>query len=197
MIPLISIFEVDWWGDCCLTWSEELKQQSYMRRMGVIQVGLGEQWPVYQSSARSILDVGGGPVSPLLKMARLQRGVVVDPGDYPEWTRQRYAHCGISVVKSRAEDYLHETPNHFDEAWCMNVLQHTVEPSLIIEGMRKVADRVRIFEWVNTPPSLGHPHTLTEASLNEWLDGVGTVEQIAENGANGLCYYGIFDGTAK
>jgi 2-polyprenyl-3-methyl-5-hydroxy-6-metoxy-1,4-benzoquinol methylase len=164
-----------------------MKQQSYMRRMGVIQVGLGEQWPCYQSSAHSIVDIGGGPVSPLLKLARLQHGVVVDPGHYPEWTRMRYAHCGIDVIRERAEDWLRNTEQlSFDEAWCMNVLQHTVDPEVIVKGMRRVARRVRIFEWINTPPSLGHPHTLLADSLNEWLEGTGTVESIAENGANGL-----------
>lgn len=195
--PAHQHFETDWWGDCTLTWSEELKQQSYMRRMGVIQVGLGEQWPCYQSAARSIVDIGGGPVSPLLKMSRLQCGVVVDPGHYPEWTVARYEHCGIAVIRMPAEQYLTETQEHFDEAWCMNVLQHTVDPEVIVAGMRRVADKVRIFEWVNTPPSLGHPHTLREASFNEWFEGTGTVEEIHENGANGQCYYGIFEGVHR
>jgi hypothetical protein len=76
----------------------------------------------------------------------------------------------------------------------MNVLQHTVRPESIVHGMRRIARRVRIFEWLDTPPSLGHPHTLREDSLNEWLDGEGTTEQINENGCVGLCYYGVFDG---
>lgn len=186
-------FELDWWGDCTLTWSEEWKQQAYLSRMGVIQVGLGEQWPVYTVSAHSIVDVGGGPVSPLLKVARLRSGAVVDPGRYPRWTADRYAHCGIAVFREPAEEWLHKTESRYDEAWCMNVLQHVVDPKRIIEGMRRVANTIRIFEWLETPPSPGHPHTLHANELDEWLEGQGNVESINENGAVGLSYAGVFD----
>lgn len=165
--------------------------------MGVIQVALGEQWPVYQVAAHSILDVGGGPVSPLLKTVNLQRGVVIDPGDYPDWTRHRYAHCGIEAIRCRAEDWLFETEQRFDEAWCMNVLQHVVAPERIVLGMRRVARRIRIFEWIDMPPSLGHPHTLHADDLNDWLSDKGTTEKINENGAVGHCYYGQFDGSPE
>lgn len=195
--PAHQDFEVQWWGDCSNTFSEETKQLTYAHRMGLVQVRLGEKWPIYDLGHRDIIDVGGGPVSLLLKCVSAGRGsTVVDPATYPAWTTQRYEHCGIHPVRARAEDWLHETDDLFDEAWCYNVLQHVVDPERIVAGMRRVARRIRIFEWIDLGPSLGHPQTLRSDELDRWLaaeKGHGKTEQVNENGCIGPAYYGVFD----
>ena len=191
--PRHAAFEEAWWGSCTFTWSEELKQQSYIARMGIIQAGLGEQWPVYRVAGRSVIDIGGGPVSPLLKTVGLRRAVVVDPGRYPDWTMHRYTESGVEYIRARAEEALGEfREDEFDEAWIMNCLQHVVDPEKIALEAVRVAKMVRVFEWVEHGESLGHPHSLHPEDLNRWFGGEGTVEQINENGCIGISYSGVF-----
>lgn len=187
-------FETSWWGNCAMTFSEENKQIVYMSMMGVVQVNLGEVWPVYLGGGRRIIDVGGGPVSPLLKTVQLRHGsMVLDPGEYPEWTRLRYESAGIEVVRERAEDWLHAAPaQSYDECWMMNCLQHTVDPERIVAGMRSAARTIRVFEWIETAPVLGHPHQLHAADLDSWLGSTGHSEVLNRNGCNGLSYSGVF-----
>jgi hypothetical protein len=192
--PAHQDFEVQWWGDCANTFSEETKQITYAYRMGLVQTTLGEKWPVYDVGHRVIVDVGGGPSSILLKCLNVGAGsMVIDPGAYPEWTRARYEHCDITVLRAHAERALAAiNEESFDEAWCYNVLQHVIDPYEILREARRVAGRIRIFEWVNTEPSLGHPHKLLPEALDEILAGTGRVDDIHENGCHGQAYYGTF-----
>ena len=192
--PRHQDFEQQWWSDCANTYSEETKQLVYANLMGLVQVNLGEKWPIYDLGRRNIVDVGGGPVSILLKCVNAGPGcTVVDPAEYPRWTAARYQHCGIEVVRERAEVWLEkESAGDYDEAWVYNVLQHVVDPERIINGMRAVAGTVRVFEWVDTPPTLGHPHTLIAAQLDDWLGGRGDVVNLNHNGCHGLAYHGVF-----
>lgn len=187
-------FEKDWWGDCTNTFGEEAKQISYANRMGLEIIPTYDgKWPVYDLAGKSVLDIGGGPVSMLLKTVNGSDDLcVVDPCDYPEWVIQRYEQRGIKFYKFGAEDI--DGDEFFEEVWIYNVLQHVRDPQRIIENaIKSCCGSLRIFEWIDTPPSLGHPHTLTEEKLNEWLQGKGTVEDINENGAVGKCYYGVFE----
>lgn len=171
-------FERGWWGTCVNTYGEETKQIAYARVMG-LDAGpwqAGNPWPIYNVAGAQILDVGGGPVSMLLKCSHLGRGsVVVDPCRYPKWTAQRYREHRVALEVATAEDYLEaHTGRRFDEAWIYNVLQHTIDPEAIIAGMRRVARRIRVFEWVETEAYRGHPHTLHVADLQAWCGGEGT-----------------------
>lgn len=156
--------------------------------MGLQIVHDDGRWPCYDMEGKSVVDLGGGPVSILLK-CRNVKGTVVDPCDYPVWIRVRYAAAEIRYIKQSAEAC---TTGEYDECWIYNVLQHVCEPERIIENARHIASVIRIFEWIDFPPSLGHPHTLREAELNEWLDGRGTIERMNENGCHGRAYYGTF-----
>ena len=178
-------FERDWWKDCANTFGEEVKQLTYAYRMGleVVDDGSGH-WPVYDMAGKSVLDLGGGPTSILLRCRNFDRALVVDPCEYPDWVAQRYAAHGIEVMRMNAEDFP-AVVNRYDEAWFYNVLQHTENAAGIVEAARSSAKVVRCFEWLDTLSLLGHPTTLTERGMNEWLDTRGTVEWL--DGYNG-CY---------
>ena len=60
-----------------------------------------------------------------------------------------------------------EADGTFDEAWIYNCLQHVLNPTQILENAMKVANVVRIFEWVNIDPYEGHLHRLTPELLRE------------------------------
>lgn len=185
-------WEAEWWGSCLLTFGEEAKQISYGYRMGLVNEPWMGKWPCYDLAGRSILDLGGGPVSMLLKTRDGSRLTVVDPCPYPDWVAARYAAAGIEYRVEVAEKYL--SVSSFDEAWIYNVLQHVVDPEAVIATARAHAKTLRIFEWVDTETNVGHPHSLSKSDLDRWIgnDADGTVEMVNENGAYGLAYYGAF-----
>ena len=184
-------WEAAWWGTCVSTFGEEAKQLTYAHRMGLVNEPREGKWPVYDLAGKSVLDLGGGPVSMLLKTVNASNSVVVDPCPYPSWVEDRYEHAGIGLVRMNAEDF--RDAAFRDEAWCYNCLQHVVDPQAVIDTARAQAHTLRIFEWIETPTNIGHPHSLHAHTLDEWIGGHGTVEMVNENGAVGLAYYGAFE----
>lgn len=183
-------FERDWWGDCGNTFTEEIKQLSYGYKMGLQSHASAGKWPVYNLEFKSILDIGGGPVSMLLKCEnRGRRCMVVDPCAYPSWVRSRYMQLGIDFHRARGEDC---QSGQWDEVWIYNVLQHTEDPELIIKTAKDRAPVIRIFEWIDLPAHEGHPQELKEEELNKWLGGTGTTEWLNENNCYGRAYFGVF-----
>lgn len=189
-------WEAGWWGTCANTFGEEAKQITYAHRMGLVNVGQsGGYWPLYDLAGRKVIDLGGGPVSILLKCINVGPSTVIDPAVYPPWVAERYRQTGINYHRVQAETVT-AASGRYDEAWLYNVLQHVIDPEKIVANARALAPVVRIFEWIDLPPYQGHLHTLTEAALNAWLGRPGTVETITENGIEaGRAYYTVADGT--
>lgn len=193
-------WEAGWWGDCTNTYAEETKQLTYAHRMGLTLTDFGDgRWPVMDLQGRSVLDIGGGPVSMLLKTRNGGARVIADPCQYPEWIAARYDIAGIEYHIIEGEsllDIVSDLPT-FDEVWIYNVLQHTHDPALIVANARALAPVVRMFEWVDLPPHPGHPQMLKAKVLDGWLSGRGTVEQMNENGCHGRAYYGVFESSSS
>ena len=183
-------WEKSWWESCKFnTFSEEAKQITYAHLMGLVNEPREGKWPIYDLRGSSVIDLGGGPASMLLKTVG-GNGVVVDPCPYPDWVADRYAHAEIDYYVEEAETYTH--PYRSSECWIYNVLQHVVDPEAVIASASRNAHTLRIFDWLETPPNEGHPHTLHAADLDRWIGGTGTVGYINENGAVGLAYWGHF-----
>jgi 2-polyprenyl-3-methyl-5-hydroxy-6-metoxy-1,4-benzoquinol methylase len=188
---LAQEFERSWWGSATNTYMEEVKQLTYAYKMGLTAFADAGRWPVYNLRGRRILDIGGGPVSMLLKCVNYgPASTVVDPCQYPAWVRERYQSVGIGLWPVKAEEF--STQVNFDESWLYNVLQHVEDPERIVANARKAAPVVRIFEWIDMAPCEGHPQMLTEADLNDWLGGEGMTEVLNENGCHGRSFYGVF-----
>jgi SAM-dependent methyltransferase len=158
-------FESDWWGlEPNERWNEEVaKQHTYAKLMELPDdLDLGKP--------TKVLDIGCGPTSMLLRADRHgAKAVGVDPLPVSKNTLQRYKAANVQFINKKAEEGI---PNKkFDEVWLYNVLQHTEDPSKILEQAAKVGSLIRIFEWVNTPPHVGHPHTLTEALFAKAFEG--------------------------
>ena len=178
-------FEASWWGDCANTYGEETKQLTYAHRMGLQVVPAEGHWPVYDMAGRSVLDIGGGPASMLLKCRDLGPAMVLDPCPYPDWVSRRYSSHDIMDLRATAEsqggrilpplrapgDTRPNSP-FWDEVWIYNVLQHVEDPEKVIQLAVASANSIRIFEWLNTPPTLGHPHTLYANQLVSWITGL-------------------------
>lgn len=185
-------YEAAFWGDCTNTLGEELKQLVYARCMG-----LERSYYSFDVHGKRILDVGGGPVSLLLKTVNLRDGCVVDPIRWPAWVIERYAVKNIRVVMSRGEDFrVDGRAPQWDEVWIYNVLQHVEDPERVISRARDAAPVLRLFEWIDMPAYAGHPHTLTAGKLTEWIGSYGGVEEFkGESGCYGRAFFGVFSTT--
>ena len=153
-------FEREWWGtEPQPHWDEEVaKQETYARLMGLpSDLNMG---------TKTILDVGCGPVSMLLR-ATHGGGVGVDPLSMSEETKANYAAANVTLHHGKAEDF--KTAEHFDEGWMYNCLQHVDEPDKVMAMLLRSVDSVRIFEWVDMPVYEGHPHTLNVEQFERWL----------------------------
>ena len=182
-------WESDWWGKCLNTYGEETKQLVYAQKMGLERFHDGKS-PYNFSVKGRVLDIGGGPTSILLKCPEVF-GTVVDPCSYPKWVHDRYELANIRYLKLAGEDigYVDE----FDEVWIYNCLQHTQDPEKIIKNSFRAAPIIRIFEWVDTKITMGHPHSFAKDVLDSWLGGNGKIETLnGEGTCRGKCYYGIF-----
>ena len=186
-------WEQSWWGNCINTFYEEEKQLVYADKMGLERCGNDKTPYVYDLHGISVLDIGGGVCSILLKCINIKRGVVIDPLSMPEWVIDRYTHKNIVFDNIKGEDIEKEpNGNTFDEVWVYNVLQHTENPKKVVENAKAIGKTIRIFEWIDTPINEGHIHTLRENDLNDWLGGFGKVEMMNYRPARGKAYYGVF-----
>jgi hypothetical protein len=178
-----------YWENYGNMWHEEEKQYVYARYMGIQQTAHH-----FLLNNVSVIDIGGGPSSMLLKCYGLTKGLVCDPLDYPYWTKLRYRDKNIDTYVMRGED-LDELG--WDEAWIYNCLQHTDEPELIISNAKRAAKKLRIFEWVNTPPDHMHPRVLTKDLLDAWIENgaesISKTVRLGESGCYGEAYYGVFE----
>ena len=182
-------FEASYWGNCVNTFCEEQKQYVYAAKMGLELVRTEEKAYGFDLKGKDIVDIGGGPVSMLLRCANLGKCVVADPCRYPSWVAERYHCMGIRYLRVPGEELTRGLTA--DEVWIYNVLQHTQDPRMIIQNAKQIAPVLRIFEWVDFPPHPGHPHELTKAGLEEWIGQPGEVTSF--NG-EGYCYGKAFHG---
>lgn len=184
--------EMEFWNDCTKTYIEETKQFFYATRMklGFVDYPLSD----IDFQGKTVLDIGSGPTSILLKSKNYSRATVLDPlmDRFPEWVRSRYASVGIERLAIPAENL--DVNRQYDEVLIYNVLQHTIDPELIIKKALAVGKVVRIFEWVKVPTDEKHPHYLEAEKLDKWLGKKGIVERVNEPYMfSAECYYNVVE----
>jgi 2-polyprenyl-3-methyl-5-hydroxy-6-metoxy-1,4-benzoquinol methylase len=184
-------WEAKWHGNCANSYQEESKQIDFANRMGLTVIGTEERYPVIRMDGKSILDIGGGPYSLLLKCENVY-GTVLDPCTYPEWTAHRYAAIGVGVIKQKAETW--QAPCLYDEVWMYNVLQHVEDPAQIVRNLHTWGKIIRVHEWTGTAVAPGHPNTFTPETLDALFGAVGFTEPLG----NGIgAWYGVFAGRTE
>ena len=188
-------WEKNWHGNCVNSLGEELKQIEYAKMMGLKFTPNPKTPYNIDLEGKSVLDIGGGAYSLLLKCSNFKNSAVVDPlmNKFPKWVLARYMSHQILPLTSPGETLSIEK-GQFDEVWFYNVLEHTFNPQLIIENAKKAGKIVRVFEWLDTRTNIGHPQTLRREDLDLWLGGEGKVEEIRRGGLNGKAYFGVFKG---
>lgn len=192
--------ELQFWGDCANTLGEELKQLTYAKHMGLGYISDGNSPYNFYVGGKKIIDIGCGPVSLLLKVKDLKFGsVVLDPllDQFPGWVLRRCLDSSLTWSNEPGESLLDGGVNkdkYFDEAWIYNVLSHTQDPEKVIKGAKRVAKRLRIFEWLEDRQNEAHIHSITKEQLDEWIgQGGGTAVLDGENECYGRAYFGVFN----
>lgn len=187
--------EAAYWRDCysAVAFGEVQKQEMYAREMQIIK-DYGDEHGDFDLRGNSILDLGCGPWSMLLRGHNTDRLVGVDPLEWPPSVLRRYKNYGIEFVRQPAEEF--EMAATFDEVWIYNVLQHVQDPGKVIEVARKLAPVVRIFEWLYIPADDCHPHVLTPDAILNWFAGckinyVG-IPRLKEYWCEATAFTGIF-----
>ncbi len=181
-------WERKWWGNCANTSEEQLKQEIYAEYMRLSLLAVGGHW--FDLKRRSVLDIGGGPSSLLLRCKNFSRAVVLDPCGFPEWVSERYKAAGIDHIREMAEEYSAQAV--FDEAWIYNCLQHVRSVEAVVRLAVSSAKKVRIFEYLNIGVCPGHPHNLTRDLLDGLFGKQGLIEK-HDGLVHGEIYYGVFN----
>lgn len=188
--------ELSFWQTPGAELGEQLKQLTYAKYLGLDFQHDGSSPYVIDKAGLNVLDVGGGPVSLLLKTIAKEK-VVVDPCNFDKWVTDRYMANNVRYNKSEAESIKYTEV--FDEVWLYNVLQHTSDPEKIFDNIYKALKRggtFRFLDWVDTPTNTAHPISLTAeqvvACLQKHYKEPVTKMNINENNAVGTIVYGTF-----
>lgn len=109
---------------------------------------------------KKILEVGSG-VFPLGRFLESCQLTVVEPlyEMFDESIKKQWSDENISVVPVPFEEMEMQEP--YDEIWFINFLQHTMDPSLCLSKVKESGSKIRVFEPIDTPINLQHPHSLT------------------------------------
>lgn len=163
--------EANYWGDCYseVAFGEICKQRMYMREMGLLEYA--DEYGDLNLQGKSVIDIGGGPVSMLLRCYNIVKPVVVDPINWPPSVWRRYHTYGITLVHAAGEDPGIPVDYVADEVWIYNCLQHVNDPLQVLETAKRLGKKIRLFEWLWTGCDECHPHSLTPELLLKGLEG--------------------------
>lgn len=176
-----------------VAFEEVLKQTMYSREMGIVSE-YGDEYGDFDLRTKSVIDIGAGPWSMLLRSYNAKWRIAVDPIDWPPSVRRRYAAYNIEFIQKGGED-IGDLPVA-DEVWLYNCLQHVTDPMLVLENAKKIGRKIRIFEWLHIPTDICHPHLLTPEMLFKGLKGTTTeqanVKRMTEYQNNADAFIGVF-----
>lgn len=141
-----------------------------------------------------VVEVGTGFYPALLWAEGLKKSIAVDPlfNNWPAHYKKKCIDCGIEIVTDPYEEY---EVGEVDETWFFNVLQHVISPEVQLKKAMETSKVVRVFEPINYPEELAHPHVLTEELFTSILgENFGTkyVGGSIENFHTSDCYYGTW-----
>lgn len=136
-----------------------------------------------------IIEVGPAHV-PALYFCDNFLGIIVEPMP-SKILRELTCYMNARVLETPAE-YLNPTG---DEVWLFNVLQHVIDPELLVERMKKLSKRIRYFEPIDTEITEYHPHSLGMTDFVRWFGNPKLYEpegKIISFHTN-PCAYGVYD----
>lgn len=192
--------------DTMILWGELLGQvQGYAKYLGLEDeylIDLNHDFkyigpdyykiPRYDLRGKSVVDLGGGPTSLLLRCTNFSEAIVVDPLPVTQTVKDRYKDKGIIHLQIPAEEFVYT--KKYDEVWDYNCLHHVIDPVLILQNAMKGCRLLRIYEILHTSRDIMHPHSFTEDFFTNILGPGGQTKDMhePEPSPRGIGYYGIF-----
>lgn len=112
-----------------------------------------------QVIGKTIMEIGCADFPALYYITGYHKGIIVEP--MPSDIMRKLIsqkQVAIDIVTLPAEDY--DFPK-VDEVWLLNVLQHVIDPNVIINKAKAAASVIRFFEPIGTPLDKCHLHSFT------------------------------------
>lgn len=180
----------------CIAQEEERKQHTNTMEEGLAHYGEGyRQYFEHlgiepDQKGKRIIEIGCADF-PALHFCKNYVGIVIEPMSSPI-LRKLIIQDKLLLLPLPAEDALFPYAN---EVWLFNVLQHVIDPSIIIKKAKEYASIVRFFEPINCPKDKCHLHTFTLDYFRQMF-GDCVKHYIAEEGVKNFhqaeCAYGIW-----
>jgi len=110
-------------------------------------------------NGKSIVEIGPAKVAALCFCNNYAHSFIIEPTIYPDMVDFYKSFENITMIHEAAETCIFPKT---DEAWLFNVLEHTIDPTEIVNLCKKNCDVIRFFE----PLDRGgrdecHPHNMT------------------------------------
>lgn len=147
----------------------------------------------FDQAGKKIIEIGCADVPGIYYCSGYQEGIVIEPMP-SEILKELVANKPIIIIPRPAE---HITFPKCDEVWLFNVLQHVIDPDVIIEKSKEAANIVRFFEPINDHIDVCHLHSFTldyfkkhfGESTKHYEDHKGRVQGFHEH----ECAYGAWE----
>lgn len=140
-------------------------------------------------NGKKILEIGPARISSLLFCENYGDSYIVEPSIFLD-TDDLYRNLPITFIRDSYEEC--DSPI-VDEIWLLNVLQHVLDPDLIVEKAKKFSNIIRFFEPINTPVEEHHPHSFT---LDDYISYFGDSVKLYHGNNYSFhiaeCAYGVF-----
>lgn len=150
------------------------------------------KYPRYDLRGKSVVDLGGGPTSLLLRCTNFSEAIVVDPLPVPDSVKQRYKEKNIKLLQIPAEDFIYDKV--YDEVWDYNCLHHVMDPVSILKNAMANCKTLRIYEILHTRIDPMHHYSFTKEYFDQILGPGGNAKDMYEPAPSprGIGYYGVF-----
>jgi hypothetical protein len=111
-------------------------------------------------AGKTIVESGGGRFPHVTFCGGVKNKISVEPlfDGLDDHAKKYQLDNGVQVVQCAFEDYEKPEDLDVDEVWFFNVLQHVRDPELQIKKGKEIAKVVRVFEPINVPTDIAHPH---------------------------------------
>ena len=143
---------------------------------------------------RSVLEIGPAKVPGLYFCKNYSHSYIIEPLTFAETEEQFKDRSDITFIRDPAETCAFPD---IDEVWLFNVLQHVINPNLIIERCKQHAKIIRFFEPIDTSCDIAHPHTFNIEFFENHFGKNCTARYIAPPDVSGFhqhtCAYGVYN----
>lgn len=161
----------------------EVSYEHYFRYTGVSK----------NLQGKSIIEIGPAKVAGLYFCKNYGKSYIIEPTVYQDAIP--FYDPEITFIHEAAETC--DFPK-VDEAWLFNVLEHTINPTKIVEICKKNCDTIRFFEPDGQGgKDIAHPHCITmdylklqfgEENVHQYIGG-----SVKENFHGANCCYGVWN----